>query len=179
MNVSHDSLIVNMDLFREATGKMSIEIFSNKKFNNQYYSRWVLKKDASIQKEVSINFNGPSSFFDADWMPRVELTDYVGHDSVLGLRPDDSYFLIKNVQPDVLQLTLKKAIGNLAAEFKWWAKEPGIALKTAPMQMATLRIILISIPCVHESVQRPGIIWRYMLLQNWTAGARMDPFSYL
>lgn len=106
---SNDSLIAQMDQFNEGTGKLSLKVFSNKKFRNQYKTQFIGIRDASLQKTKAINFNGPTSLLDMDWKPRVELWDVIGHSAIIGVRPDDPYFLVKDVKAEVIKLTVDKS----------------------------------------------------------------------
>jgi hypothetical protein len=105
----NDSLIAEMSQFNEGIGKISFRIFSNKKFRNQYKTQFVGSRETTLKKSQAVNFNGPSSFLDTDWKPRVELWDGVGHAAVIGVRPDDPYFLVKDVKPGVTKLTIDKS----------------------------------------------------------------------
>ncbi|MEI9943362.1 MAG: hypothetical protein WDN26_04005 [Chitinophagaceae bacterium] len=108
MLVRNDSLITEMNQFSAGNGKMAVYIYSNKKFSNQYLSHWILRKDISIQPSAGVPNNGPASFFDSNWLPRVEIKDGIGHAAIIGLRPDDSYFLVKKVQHKVIKLVVDK-----------------------------------------------------------------------
>lgn len=105
----NDSLIAQMDQFNEGTGKLSFQVLSNKKLRNQYKMQYIGSRDVSLQKTKAINFNGPTSLLDADWKPRVELWDVIGHSAIIGIRPDDPYFLVKDVKTEVIKLTVDKS----------------------------------------------------------------------
>jgi len=105
----NDSLIAEMNAFNEGTGKLSFRVFSNKKFSNQYKTQYIGSRDASLRKTKATNFTGPVSLMDADWKPRVELWDVVGNKAVIGVRPDDPYFLIRDVGAEVIKLTVEKS----------------------------------------------------------------------
>jgi hypothetical protein len=108
MQLRNDSLIADMERFTEGNGELTIFIFSNKKYRNQYYGQFILKKAVTVDKKQGLRYSGPTSFFDNNWFPRVELSDGPGNKAVVGLRPDDSYFFIKNVQPQIEQLVVEK-----------------------------------------------------------------------
>jgi hypothetical protein len=108
MTIRHDSLIAAMDLFTEGNGELSLHLFSNKKYSNQYYGQWVSHKTISLQKTKSLSYNGPSSFYDAAWLPRVELKDAIGHEAIIALRPDDAFFIVKDPGHVITELTVDR-----------------------------------------------------------------------
>lgn len=109
MQVRNDSLLAPLASFAEGQGELSIRIFSNKKLSNQYYTEWIFKRNITIEKSKTISYPGPQTFFDTSWLPRVLLADAVGHVALLGLRPDDPYFLVKDLQQNVVSLSVEKA----------------------------------------------------------------------
>jgi hypothetical protein len=112
MLIRNDSLVADIALFQEGNGEITIQVFSNKKFRNQYYSQWIFKKSITITRNREISYNGPASFFDAGWFPRAELVDGIGHKAVIGLRPEDSYFLVKDIPGGLYQLSIDKGFWN-------------------------------------------------------------------
>jgi len=113
MQVRNDSLITDMGAFNEGSGQLTLQIYSNKKYSNQYYAQSVSRNTISLQKTQSVSFDGPTSFFDAAWFPRIELADAIGHKAVMALRPDDAYFLVKNPGHAITKLTVERAYWNL------------------------------------------------------------------
>ena len=109
LQISHDSLIAPLSSLTEGQGDLTIQLFSNKKLSNQYFTEWVFKKAVVIEKTKALSYAGPQTFFDAGWLPRVLLKDAICHEALLGLRPDDPYFLVKNLQQNVLSLSVEKA----------------------------------------------------------------------
>ena len=109
LQLRNDSLVAPLALFAEGMGELWIQIFSNKKLGNQYFTEWVFKKTVAIEKTKTIIYAGPQTFFDAGWLPRVLLKDGIGHAALLGLRPDDPYFLVKDLQQNVVSLSVEKA----------------------------------------------------------------------
>lgn len=95
LEIRNDSLLKEMSAFHEGNGQLTIHIFSNKKYYNQYFGQWITKKNISLQKNKGTSYKGPDSFFDQAWLPRVELKDAIGHEAVVALRPDDPYFIVK------------------------------------------------------------------------------------
>lgn len=108
MQISHDSLVLPIAAFAEGQGELTLRLFANKKLSNQYLTEWVLKKTISIEKTKALHYSGPQHFFDTGWLPRVLLKDAIGHAALLGLRPDDPYFLVKDLQQNVLSLSVEK-----------------------------------------------------------------------
>lgn len=93
---SNDSLLIDMDQFTEGEGELFFFIYSNKKYSNQYYGQWFAARNAVMLKTKNLNYQGPVSFYDAGWYPRVQLNDAIGHEAIIALRPDDAYFIVKN-----------------------------------------------------------------------------------
>jgi hypothetical protein len=62
-----------------------------------------------MQKNTSLHYEGPSSFSDAGWFPRVQLKDQIGHEAVVALRPDDAYFFVRDPGHAVIQLKVGRA----------------------------------------------------------------------
>jgi hypothetical protein len=108
MQVQHDSLVADIALFDEGQGELVVYLYSNIKLRNQYYTEWVFKKTLLMEKTKPVGYSGPQTFFDAAWLPRVELFDAIGHRAVLGLRPEDPYFLVKKLPHTVVKLTVAK-----------------------------------------------------------------------
>jgi hypothetical protein len=113
MHISNDSLIADMGAFNEGSGQLTLQIFSNKKYENQYYAQSVSRKTISLQQTQSVSLRGPASFFDTSWFPRIELADAIGHKAVMALRPDDAYFLVKDPGHAVTKLAVERAYWNL------------------------------------------------------------------
>ena len=108
LQVQHDSLVADVALLDEGQGELVVHLYSNIKLRNQYYTEWVFKKEVLIEKTKAVSYAGPQTFFDAAWLPRVELADGIGHRAVLGLRPEDPYFLVKKSPHAVVKLTVAK-----------------------------------------------------------------------
>lgn len=117
MEQRNDSLVVPMSVFTEGNGELTIHIFANKKYSNQYLGQWLLRKTVRLEKTKTTSYAGPVSFFDTDWFPRVELKDAIGHEATIALRPDDPYFIVKNPGHPIQQLTVDrgywKTIGGI------------------------------------------------------------------
>lgn len=122
MLLRNDSLLTDMNTFIEGAGDLTIHLFTGKKFRNQYASQWILKKDLTIRKNKALSYKGPSSFLDSDWFARVELTDAVGHQALVGLRPEDAYFSVQKPPHDLYRLTVSKGYSkgiNIIGEGVW------------------------------------------------------------
>lgn len=119
MEVRNDSLITPLSLLNEGNGELTIHLFTQKKYQNQYLGQWLLRKTVSLQKTKALSYSGPSSFNDADWLPRVKINDGVGHEAIVALRPDDAYFLVKDPGHPVAKLVVErsywKTIGGVQA----------------------------------------------------------------
>jgi hypothetical protein len=109
MQIKNDSLVAALDAFTEGQGDLMVRLFSHVKLSNQYFSEWVFKKAIVIEKTKALTYAGPQTFFDAAWLPRVLLKDAIGHEALLGLRPEDPYFLVKDLQQHVLRLSVEKS----------------------------------------------------------------------
>lgn len=107
-SISNDSLLIDMKELNEGSGELSFEIFSNIKYLNQYPGQWFGKKNIILQQSKALSYKGPDSFNDADWFPRVELKDGIGHAAIVALRPDDPYFMVKNPDHPSLRLTVDR-----------------------------------------------------------------------
>lgn len=81
--------------FPSGDGILTIILFTHMKFGGQYLSQWVTQRRIEIRPSDQIQITGPKNFLDVLWKPRVELKDQAGHSAVVAMRPDDSYFLIK------------------------------------------------------------------------------------
>lgn len=108
MSIHNDSLVADMKLFIEGNGIITICIFSSKRFDASGSSQWILTKPLHITRTSATNYSGPISFFDNNWKPRAALNDGAGHKAMIGLRPDDSYFLIENAAVGYYQLAVDK-----------------------------------------------------------------------
>lgn len=109
---NNDTLSANMQQFQPGNGKLSIQIVSKLTFGGQYASQWVQQKQLLIEANKSVTLNGPAGFSDASWLPRVMLKDAVGHSAVVALRPEDPYFLVKDVPAHLLKLTVAREYYN-------------------------------------------------------------------
>ncbi|MBS1660039.1 MAG: hypothetical protein JST68_03205 [Bacteroidetes bacterium] len=119
MQLRKDSLIADIHQLKEGVGELKIHLFSNKKINNQYPTQWVLTKKINLRHASPASYAGPVSFFDSAWLPRVALKDGIGHKGTVGLRPEDPYFLIEDLQPALYSLTVDKGYWNTIGGISW------------------------------------------------------------
>jgi hypothetical protein len=108
LQLSGDSLKADISSWQDGNGTVTLHIYANKKYRNQYLGQWVLARTVVLQKNTSLHYEGPSSFYDAAWFPRVQLKDQIGHEAVLALRPDDAYFFIRNPGHPFIRLTVER-----------------------------------------------------------------------
>lgn len=119
MEIRNDSLLYPLKNLPEGKGELCLHIFSNKNYSRQYPGQWLLKKNLQLKRNNSLALQGPDSFYDQDWLPRVELSDAIGHAAVIALRPDDAYFMIKDPGHEIY---------SLAVDRSYWQTKDGIAL---------------------------------------------------
>lgn len=170
MEQRNDSLVAPMNVFNEGEGELTVHIFSNKKYNNQYAGQWLLRKTVRLEKTKTTSYAGPSSFFDTDWFPRVELKDATGHEATIALRPDDAFFIVKDPGHPVQRVTVDrgywKTIGGiqLAGREVWQCNSgcTGVAnedyFKTLPQRIGTKPWNHISIVVLFEVDDNGGWI---------------------
>jgi hypothetical protein len=125
LQLSGDSLKADISSWQDGNGTLTLHIYANKKYSNQYLGQWVSGRTVALQKNTSLHYEGPTSFYDIAWTPRVQLKDQIGHEAVIALRPDDAYFFVRNPGHAFLRLTVErvywKTIGGvfLAGGFVW------------------------------------------------------------
>jgi hypothetical protein len=113
LQLSGDSLKADISAWQEGSGTVTLHIYANKKYSNQYPGQWVSGRLQAFQKHTSLHFEGPQSFADAAWFPRVHLKDQIGHEAVIALRPDDAYFFVRNPGYAMTRLTVDRAYWKL------------------------------------------------------------------
>jgi len=109
LQLSGDSLKADISSWENGSGTLILHIYTNKKYSNQYLGQWESGRRVIMQKNTSLHYEGPSSFNDVAWFPRVQLKDQVGHEAVVALRPDDAYFFVKNPGHAIIQLRVGRA----------------------------------------------------------------------
>lgn len=101
LSIKGDTVFTDINQLEAGEGKLSIQVFSRYKFGGFYLSQWFFSQQTSISHTADHTISGPKSFSDQQWKPRVELKDGIGHLAVVALRPDDPYFLVKNLPANV------------------------------------------------------------------------------
>ena len=125
LQLSGDSLTADINSWQEGNGTLTLHIYANKKYRNQYLGQWASSKQVSFQKHTTLDYEGPQSFSDTSWFPRVCLKDQIGHAAVVALRPDDPYFFVNHPGHTFLRLTVDRAYWKttggvfLAGEMIW------------------------------------------------------------
>jgi hypothetical protein len=114
MNIEQNKLTANLEKFMEGTGKLTITLFSQKRFGNHRSSEFVMEKDLAIDHKNSVAFSAPASFNDMSWSPRAVLADGIGHVAVVALRPDDPYFMVKGVPANLTKMVVYRSYWNTA-----------------------------------------------------------------
>lgn len=113
----NDTLKAPISNFHEGNGRMTLHLYSAIKFQNQYLSQWFHEKQVTIQHSHRIKLNGPTGFHDGQWKPRVLLKSgsALNLQALVALRPDDPYFLVKNLGMNVLKITVARNFWNTIA----------------------------------------------------------------
>jgi hypothetical protein len=63
----------------------------------------------SNNRKSMLSYKGPDSFTDAQWLPRLFIPDPVLNLTfIAGLRPSDSYFVLKNINPAFVDIEVYK-----------------------------------------------------------------------
>ena len=112
LTLQGNQLTTDLKKLTEGIGKLTLRIYSNIKFANQYPAQWILEKDMMIDHDNTSVFSGPGNFHDLLWSPRVMLKDGTGHSAVVALRPDDPYFFVKNIPDDVVKVVVYRGYWN-------------------------------------------------------------------
>lgn len=105
-------LTANLKKFTEGTGKLTLTLYTKMKFGNHSSSQWVLEKEMAINYKTPVVFSAPGNFHDMFWSPRAVLKDGVGRVAVVALRPDDPYFLVKDVPSNVKKIVVYRGYWN-------------------------------------------------------------------
>jgi len=112
LHVGENKLTANLEKFTEGTGQMTMTLYSKLKFGGYAASQWVLEKEMAIDHKMAIVFSAPGNFNDMLWSPRALLKDGVGHSAVVALRPDDPYFLVKDVPANLGKIVVYRGYWN-------------------------------------------------------------------
>lgn len=114
----NDTLVADIGRFQAGSGKLSITVFSKMKFGGQYFSQWFWQKQVTIDPRQGLVVEGPGAFDAPEWKPRVVLKDEIGHWALVALRPDDPYFLIRDVPVGMMKIALSR---------EYWKQGGGIS----------------------------------------------------
>lgn len=112
LNSANNKLTADLEKFTEGTGKLVLTLFTKMKFGNHTSSHWILEKDMAINHKTSAVFSAPGNFNDMLWSPRALLKDGVGHSAIVALRPDDPYFLVKDVPANLEKIVVFRGYWN-------------------------------------------------------------------
>ncbi len=99
MQLSGDTLFVEMKKLEQGAGLLTIQVFSKlaiRQRDLQFESR----SEKTVSGNTSLNLAAPTGYDDPAWMPRVIMIDnQTGLTAIVGLRPVDPYFMLKNIPP--------------------------------------------------------------------------------
>lgn len=112
LELKDQQLVTGIKNLQEGTGTLTVQVFSRVMFANQYASVWIQEKQLTIRHTDAVKLAAPNAFTDAQWYPRAQLGDAVGHFAVVALRPDDPYFFVRNVPASVLGLIVARDYYN-------------------------------------------------------------------
>lgn len=97
MILRNDSLILPINSFDKGNGTMTIQLFTQAKLKTQNL-QWEKRFTTKLEDNNSLSFPAPTGYTDAEWNPRVILVDGLTKmTAIVALRPEDSYFFVKNV----------------------------------------------------------------------------------
>ncbi|HEY0041453.1 MAG TPA: hypothetical protein VGB71_12350 [Flavisolibacter sp.] len=122
---SGDTLRLLLKQFNSGQGRMAIQLYTQVKLQGhklQFEKRW----EFSLSHHQPIVTPGPADLNDPDWTPRVIIQEkeWTGLTAIIGLRPTDPYFAIRNIPERWPLIGLgrsyyKKLGGQLVAEKIW------------------------------------------------------------
>lgn len=97
LQLSGDTLRAPLQEFSEGTGQLTIQLYTKVKVSNndlQWEKRWQFQ----LQHNEPVLLKGPTNYEDANWLPRVILTEsFTKFIAILAVRPEDPYFCLKNL----------------------------------------------------------------------------------
>lgn len=97
MQLSNDTLFVEMNKLTSGEGRLTIQVFSNVALRQQHL-QFENRSEKLLTGKSSIHLAAPTGYEDPAWMPRVILIDrQTKFTAIVGLRPVDPYFLLKNI----------------------------------------------------------------------------------
>ena len=99
MQLSNDTLQINAKQLDKGAGLLTLQVYSNVRLR-QRKLQWEKRWNVTLKADESIAVAAPAGFEDNLWHPRVIMTDPpYSFTAIVALRPDDSYFFMKDVPP--------------------------------------------------------------------------------
>lgn len=133
LQLSHDTLFVNASTLDKGAGVLTVQLFTNIVLR-QRKLQWEKRLETTIKPGQPVHWAAPLNFEDNNWFPKVILTDApTNFTAIVALRPDDAYFLLKNVPPG-FKIELERNYVATPAALKLWAVAFGNAIPSAPTQ---------------------------------------------
>ncbi|HYK55678.1 MAG TPA: hypothetical protein VEV15_04305, partial [Flavisolibacter sp.] len=97
LQLSHDTLFTETKHLDKGTGVLTVQLFTSIELR-QRKLQWEKRTDLTLKDGQSIDWAAPLNFEDNNWFPRVIMIDApTNFTAIVALRPDDAYFLLKNV----------------------------------------------------------------------------------
>lgn len=109
LEVDGDDLKANIKDWNEGAGTLTVRVYGKNDYPGAYRGIWELRESMTMKKSVSVEVSGPQSFSDSKWKPRIVLKDGIGHEAIVALRPDDPYFLLKDVSHATHKIVVERA----------------------------------------------------------------------
>lgn len=107
-NLTGDQLITNIREWTSGPGTLTVHIYGKKNYQGNYSGEWEFQQEMTIKENNAVQLNGPASFSDPKWKPRIILKDNIGHEAIVALRPGDPYFFVKNIGHETLELSVDR-----------------------------------------------------------------------
>ncbi len=99
MRLRNDTLYTIMKNVAEGNGRLTLQVFAKMQLHQQKL-QWERRVDLTLKNNESVRWSSPTNLDDPAWLPRVILTDQGSKfTAIVGLRPADPYFFLKNVPP--------------------------------------------------------------------------------
>jgi hypothetical protein len=99
MQLSNDTLFIKVKKLNKGAGTLTIQLFTKLELRHRNL-QWEKRNVVTLKEQESLNMPAPVNYDDAAWFPRVILIDQPSNfTAIVGLRPADPYFLLKNVPP--------------------------------------------------------------------------------
>lgn len=99
LQLSHDTLFTETKHLEKGTGVLTVQLFTSIELR-QRKLQWEKRTDLTLKDGQSVDWVAPLNFEDNNWFPRVIMLDVpTNFTAIVALRPDDAYFLLKNIPP--------------------------------------------------------------------------------